>query len=199
MTILDYGLSRAQDLEALDPQPVAQDLEKDLALFTSTHAAQCKVYRQMRSYLLNRDRIWISPKQHTKPYERGPYGPICWSQHHAYTNVLWLAYLYEYLLGNFQGTKKELTVFKHDTKELWIHLNPEAPLEIMSFSSAEDIVEFAVEAGWVTEDQLVGPLGGDDAHSLVGEGSSIIEARTARADEAFVRRSPRKRTQPTER
>lgn len=191
VTILDYGLSRAQDD---DSQPIFQDLERDLSLFTSTHAKQCKVYRQMRSYLLKQDRIWLPPKQHNKPYERGPYGPIDWSQHHSYTNVLWLAYLYEYLLNNFKGPKKELANFKRHTREFWTHLNPEAPLEIMSFSSAEDIVEFAVEAGWLTEDQLVGEKG----YSQIGE-ESIIEIRTTRADEASLRRSPRKRTQPTER
>lgn len=196
MTILDYGLSRAQNLEAIDPQPISQDLEKDLALFTSVHAKQCKVYRQMRSYLLKRDRIWLPPKHHTKPYEKGPYGPIDWSQHHSYTNVLWLAYLYEYLVDNFQGPKKELAVFKRDTREYWTHLNPEAPLEIMSFSSAEDMIEFAGEAGWVTEDQLVGPPG-EEGYSQVGE-ESIIEIRSSRADEALLRRSPRKRTQPAE-
>lgn len=179
MTILDYGLSRAQDLEATDPPPIAQDLEKDLSLFTSTHAKQCKVYRQMRSYLLNHDRIWLPPKRHTKPHEKGPYGPIDWSQHHAYTNVLWLAYLYAYLLDNFQGPKKELAVFKRETREFWTHLNPETPLSIVSFSGAEEIVEFAGEAGWVTEDQLVGPSG-EEGYSQVGE-ESIIEIRPSRS------------------
>lgn len=166
-------------------------------MFTSTHANQCNVYRQMRSYLLKRDRIWLAPKQHNKPYQRGPYGPICWSQHHAYTNVLWLAYLYQYLLDHFEGSSKQLARFKRETREFWTHLNPEAPLEIMSFSSAEDIVEFAAEAGWVTEDQLVGPSG-EEGYSQMGE-ESIIEIRSTRADEAFLRRSPRKRTHPTER
>lgn len=185
MTILDYGLSRAQ---GADSQPLSQDLEKDLSLFTSTHAKQCQVYRQMRSYLLKRDRCWLPPKNHYKPYQKGPYGPISWAHHHTYTNVLWLAYLYQYLVDNFQGPKKELAVFKQDTREFWLHLNPNAPWEIMSFSSAEDIVEFAVEAGWVTEDQLMG----DHDCSHIGE-QSIIEVRSATDDDAWLRRSPRKK------
>ncbi len=56
ITILDYGLSRAEspasDEAAL---PVAYDFEKDLGIFTSTHAPQCKVYRRMRSFLLRGD------------------------------------------------------------------------------------------------------------------------------------------------
>lgn len=196
MTILDYGLSRAEDINSLDFTPIANDLERDLSLFTSTHAEQCNVYRQMRSYLIHSDRIWLPPKAHTNPYETGPYGtPISWYSHHPYTNVLWLAYLYEYLLANFQGGRKELSVFKRETQELWTHLNPESALEIMSFSSAEDIVAFAVEAGWIIEGQLVGSAT-DEEFSVIGE-ESIIEIRSAQADdEAHLRRSPRKRARP---
>ncbi|KAF3770521.1 hypothetical protein M406DRAFT_12978, partial [Cryphonectria parasitica EP155] len=157
VTILDYGLSRAEDTNSPDVAPVANDLERDLSLFTSTHAKQCKVYRQMRSYLINGDRLWLPPQEHNEPYEKDLHGsPISWLRQHPYTNVLWLAYLYEYLTTNFQGPEKELTAFQKQSQEFWTHLNPESPLEIMSFSSAEDIVEFAAEAGWITEEQLAG-------------------------------------------
>lgn len=191
VTILDYGLSRAEDTTQDNPIPIAHDLEKDLSLFTSTHAKQCRVYRQMRSYILKGDRIWLPPKYHNKPHEKGVNGPISWRQHHAYTNVLWLAYLYEYLVKNFQGGRKELAVFRRETQELWAHMNPEAPAEILSFSSAEDIVEFAVEAGWITEEQLV-----DMAHEGYSqlEGESIIEIRAARTDDSQLRRTPRRRS-----
>lgn len=192
VTILDYGLSRAEDTNSLDSTPIANDLERDMSLFTSTHAKQCKVYRQMRSYLLKGDRIWLPPKAHKKPYQKGSLGtPISWYAHYSYTNVLWLAYLYDYLVANFQGSKKELSAFKRETQELWMHLDPESSLEIMSFSSAEDIVEFVAEAGWITEEQLMGSAREDESF-MVGE-ESIIEARTARADDAHLRRSPRKR------
>lgn len=195
VTILDYGLSRAEDTNSLSSTPIANDLERDLSLFTSTHAKQCKVYRQMRSYLLKGDRIWLPPKAHTKPYQKGLLGtPISWYAHHSYTNVLWLAYLYEYLVANFRGGKRELSAFKRETQEFWTHLNPESSLAIMSFSSAEDIVEFAAEAGWITEEQLMGSAR-EEGFSMVGE-ESIIEVRTARADDAHLRRSPRKRARP---
>lgn len=195
VTILDYGLSRAEDISSLDIAPIANDLERDLSLFASTHAKQCQVYRQMRSYLIKGDRIWLPPKAHNKPYEKGMCGtPISWHQHHPYTNVLWLGYLYEYLMGNFRGPKREFAAFTKDTSELWAHLNPKSPLEVMSFSSAEDIVEFAAEAGWITEEQLSGSVG-DEGYSLIGE-ESIIESRTARGDEAHLRRSPRKKSRP---
>lgn len=196
VTILDYGLSRAEDTTQINAIPIAHDLEKDLSLFTSTHAKQCKVYRQMRSYLLKGDRIWLPPKNHNKPYEKGVNGPVSWRQHHAYTNVLWLAYLYEYLVRKYQGGKKELSVFRRETQELWAHVNPEAPPEILSFSSAEDIVEFAVEAGWIMEEQLVGTLHGDGYSHLDDE--SIIEVRSVRKDEMQLRRTPRRRAQPPE-
>ncbi|KUI64530.1 Serine/threonine-protein kinase haspin [Cytospora mali] len=194
VTILDYGLSRAEDTTQVNPTPIAHDLEKDLSLFTSTHAKQCRVYRQMRSYLINGDRIWLPPKCHNKPYEKGVNGPVSWRQHHAYTNVLWLAYLYEYLVKNFQGGKKELSVFRRESHELWAHLNPEAPPDILSFSSAEDVVEFAVEAGWIMEEQLMGTAH-DDGFSQVGEGS-IIEIRASRTGEMQLRHTPKRRARP---
>lgn len=193
VTILDYGLSRAENVDDVSAQPIAQDLERDLSLFTSTHAEQCKVYRQMRSYLLKGDRICLPPKAHNKSYEKGVNGRVSWKQHHAYTNVLWLAYLYEYLVKNFKGGKKELAVFRRESLEFWTHLNPDAPPEILSFSSAEDVVEFAVEAGWIEEDQLVGQ-NGDSSFSQVGD-ESIIEIRTSWRDEVSLRRSPRRRVQ----
>lgn len=195
VTILDYGLSRAEDEDAINSAPIAHDLERDLSLFTSTHAKQCKVYRQMRSYLINCDRIWLPARAHNKPYEKSVNSrAISWHQHHPYTNVLWLAYLYDYLITNFQGDKKEMKIFGKETQELWAHLDPEASLDIMSFSSAEDIVEFAVEAGWITEAQLVS-YGVSEECSIMGE-ESIIETRVAGAEDAHLRRSPRKQARP---
>lgn len=193
VTILDYGLSRADDIDSQDGAPIASDLERDLSLFTSTHAAQCHVYRQMRSYLIEGDRIWLGPKAHNKPYQRGHLGrPISWLQRHPYTNVLWLAYLYEFLVSHFSGSKRELAAFAKETREFWAHLNPESPLEVVSFASAEDIVEFAAEAGWITEHQL---LAGGEGSSYMEEESSIIGLRSGRrgVDDGYCLRSPREK------
>jgi serine/threonine-protein kinase haspin len=160
ITILDYGLSRAQgDLESEESQPVAYDLEKDLSLFASEHAPQCRVYRQMRSFLLRGDRVCLPPKGHKTAYADGIDGPISWAQHEPYTNVLWLAYIYDYIVRNFQGPKKELNAFKKTTKDFWLHLDPEADDSIPGFASASDIVMFAVESGWIDPDQLTGGRG----------------------------------------
>ncbi|KAI9166798.1 Serine/threonine-protein kinase haspin [Paramyrothecium foliicola] len=154
ITILDYGLSRAEDLSVDEGQVVALDLERDLSLFTSTHAPQCKVYRQMRSFLLRGDRKCLPPKDHNAPYAKGVDGPLTWDAYAPYTNVLWLAYLYEYLLGHFVGDKKELAAFKKETKELWKYLNPNAKDNVPCFGGAADVVCFAVEAGWIGQEQL---------------------------------------------
>lgn len=202
ITILDYGLSRAEDMEANgnDVAAIAYDLEKDLGIFTSTHAPQCKVYRQMRSFLLEGDRVCLPPKSHTKPYESGFDGPISWTGYYPYTNVLWLAYIYQYLVDNFTGDKKELLQFRRTTKEFWSHLNPEAPRAILSFSSAGDAVRYAVEAGWITEEQLAG--GGDTIAATdsasVACNESIIEMPPLEAEDAHLRRSPRRRRQRAE-
>lgn len=190
ITILDYGLSRAEE----DGEAVAYDLEKDLSIFTSTHAPQCRVYRQMRSFLLKGDRVCLPPKSHNKPYGVGVDGErISWTRYYPYTNVLWLAYIYQYLVDNFIGEKKALTQFKRTTKEMWLHLNPDAPKTVLSFSSAGDVVRFAVEGGWVREEQLVGEgsfVDEEGATTTLNE--SIIEASTLQ--DVHLRRSPRRRT-----
>ncbi|KAH8890798.1 hypothetical protein GQ53DRAFT_746985 [Thozetella sp. PMI_491] len=197
ITILDYGLSRAEDPESLDGTSVAYDLEKDLGIFTSTHASQCKVYRQMRSFLLKDDRIHLPPKAHNTPYDHGVNGPISWSGHYPYTNVLWLAYIYQYLVVNFRGERKELAQFKKTTKEFFTHLDPDAPRSIPSFPSAAEVVTFAAEAGWITEDQLMGErsrLENSDLWSVAAS-ESIIEGRLSEAQDSYLRRSPRRLTQ----
>ncbi|KAK3322149.1 hypothetical protein B0H66DRAFT_192154 [Apodospora peruviana] len=258
ITILDYGLSRASspssdyyDDTFASPDPgeegtiVAYDLEKDLSLFTSTHALQCAVYRQMRSYLLMGDRPGrgraLPPESHTTPYKLDIVSgkPISWSEHHPYTNVLWLAYLYRFLLSHFSTcqsspshdggggkaaaaaaaradkTRREndLNVFKAVTKELWTHLNPDAPRKIQSFPTAVDVVRYAVEAGWITEEQLMDSGGSSadrsrlsvfdttDRHNSsyhCGNGDDGQregnQNSVAGDDDSHLRRSPRRRT-----
>jgi serine/threonine-protein kinase haspin len=189
ITILDYGLSRAEDSEA-----VAYDLEKDLSLFTSTHAPQCKVYRQMRSFLLKGDRVSLPPKAHNRPYDVAFDGErIDWTRWYPYTNVLWLAYIYQYLVDHYKGDRKSLAQFKRTTREMWAHLNPEAPRTILSFSSAGDVVKYAIECGWIREEQLAGEASFVDGVSVAGT-ESIIEVSTL--PDEHLRRSPRRRTRP---
>jgi serine/threonine-protein kinase haspin len=191
ITILDYGLSRANDGEA-----VAYDLEKDIGIFTSTHAPQCQVYRQMRSFLLKGDRVCLPPKAHDRPYDVGFDGAkIDWTRYYPYTNVLWLAYTYQYLVHNFRGDKKSLTRFKKETKEMWMHLDPGALKTVLSFSNAGGVVRFAVECGWIREEQLVGEGSFVDGMSVAGT-ESIIEGSTLQ--DVHLRRSPRRRTRPME-
>ncbi|KAK5664265.1 hypothetical protein OQA88_483 [Cercophora sp. LCS_1] len=191
ITILDYGLSRAADpdFDECETAPVFYDLEKDLCIFTSTHAPQCKVYREMRSFLLKGDRLHLPPSEHDTPYAPGVDGkPVSWAPHYPYTNVLWLAYVYQYLITHFKGEQKELSAFKRATKELLIHLRPDAPRHVLSFPSACDVVRYAAEAGWVSPEQLV-----DESSRLDDwEGGSIIEAKTAEAEVSHLRRSPRR-------
>ncbi|KAI1052390.1 hypothetical protein LB507_007835 [Fusarium sp. FIESC RH6] len=192
ITILDYGLSRGEDLSIDDAKPVAFDLERDLSLFTSTHAEQCKVYRQMRSFLLRADRTCLPPEAHDTPYAKGIDGPLSWDAYAPYTNVLWLAYLYEYLTSHFKGDKKELERFKKETEELWEYLDPDAGEDVPCFGCAADVVCFAVEAGWIRQEQL---NGADE--SLVEREDSIIapreEAKEVSQEQVPARRSTRRR------
>jgi serine/threonine-protein kinase haspin len=176
---------------------MAYDLEKDLSLFTSTHADQCTVYRQMRSFLLRGDRKWLAPEAHDTPYAEGVLGPLSWTEYVPYTNVLWLAYIYEYITAHFSGDEKDLRKFKRDTRELWTHLNPNAKLSTPSFGCAADVVQFAAEAGWLSEEQLMGR----DGSILIAEREDSIilsqdtEFESAEDGASRTRRSPRRRQQ----
>ena len=176
---------------------VACDLEKDLGIFTSTHAPQCKVYRQMRSFLLKGDRVCLPPKAHGIPYQSGVDGQISWMGYYPYTNVLWLAYIYQHLVKNFQGDKREVNEFKRTTKEFWSHLNPEAPRSVLSFPRAGDVVRYVAECGWITEEQLLGEESRQEEDSELPASAncneSIIEASVAEDEAAHLRRSPRRR------
>ncbi|KAI0396959.1 hypothetical protein F5Y17DRAFT_417590 [Xylariaceae sp. FL0594] len=205
ITILDYGLSRAQADAECDPssaEPIAYDLERDLSVFTSEHAPQCRVYRQMRSFLLRGDRICLPPEEHNKPYapcinvvdgnegervHEGEEGePISWSIYEPYTNVLWLAYLYEWMTDNFRGPKKEVGAFRRATRDLWRYMNPDAGPNVPGFESASDILRYAVESGWVDEDQLMG--GGGSGDEMERSALSIL----ATLDEADVKAGKRR-------
>ncbi|KAF3064391.1 Serine/threonine-protein kinase haspin [Daldinia childiae] len=196
VTILDYGLSRAHaNYEDEDSLPIAYDLERDLSIFTSEHAPQCQVYRRMRSFMLRGDRVCLPPKSHKTPYEEGIDGPICWAQHEPYTNVLWLAYIYQWMVKHFKGPKKEVNAFKRATKEFWTYLDPDAAENVPGFGSASDIVRFALESGWIEEDQLMGMR--DEVEKSILSilttndlGREIDEETFA---EAYLRRSPRRR------
>lgn len=187
ITILDYGLSRAEDLSIDLAKPIAYDLERDLGLFTSTHAAQCRVYRQMRSFLLRADRKCLPPEAHKTPYAKGVDGPLCWEAYVPYTNVLWLAYLYEYLLDNFRGDAKELAHFEEQTADMWAYLNPDADDSVPCFGGAGDIVCFAVESGWIREEQLIG----SEASMIEREDSIIVSKEDGDVDVLSRRLSKR--------
>ncbi|KAK4146212.1 Serine/threonine-protein kinase haspin hrk1 [Dichotomopilus funicola] len=169
ITILDYGLSRATDPDSsylfdedADDRVVAYDLEKDLPLFQSTHAPQCQIYRQMRSHLISHDRVpLLPPSQHTTPYPISPVTnrPISWRAYRPYTNVLWLAYF---------SDRAALRQFRRETAELRAHLDPAAPRGVLSFPSAGEVVRFAVEAGWIGEEQVVGGVWGEGGSRLEG-------------------------------
>lgn len=101
-----------------------------------------------------------------------------------YTNVLWLAYLYQYMIKAFQGDKKDLAAFKKVTKELWKYLDPDAKAGTPAFGTSAAVVRFAVEAGWIDESQLMGDIEEDREESIILSREEV--------QELGLRRSPRK-------
>lgn len=111
----------------------------------------------MRSFLMRGERACLPPSAHKKPYPAAVAvdgEPLSWDVFAPYTNVLWLAYIYQYMVKAFGGDRKDLAEFKKASKELWKHMDPEAKAGVPSFGCAADIVRFAVEAGWIDEAQL---------------------------------------------
>ncbi|KAH8744439.1 hypothetical protein F5883DRAFT_589923 [Diaporthe sp. PMI_573] len=66
----------------------------------------------------------------------------------------------------------ELAGFRREPHVFWTRLDPDAPPEILSFCSAEGVVTFAVNAGWIEKVQLV-RLNGDSSSSQIGDESII--------------------------
>lgn len=137
--------------------------------------------------MLRGDRECLPPDGHKTPYAEGVNGPLSWEAYAPYTNVLWLAYLYDYLVGSFAGDKRELARFKEKTKEMWAYLDPDAEASVPCFGSAADVVCFGVEAGWVREEQLI-----DGGSSMLDREDSILVSRDGGVDEG-LKRSPRRR------
>ncbi|KAL2124360.1 hypothetical protein VTJ04DRAFT_725 [Mycothermus thermophilus] len=154
---------------------IALDLEQDLSIFQSTHAPHCQVYRQMRSFLIHGDpTVAAGPEDHKAPYpetwvepefadfdpadndgqeplELVPGGKLTWAIYAPYTNVLWLAHLYETLTTApvWAGSQRELDKFLAETEELRACLGARALREGWGFECAGDVIRFAIEEGWV--------------------------------------------------
>lgn len=187
VTILDYGLSRASKGKTV----VAPDLSRDPALFASTHAPQCAVYRRMREAMLVLQQEEERQQQRQRRHESttsdatettatssrrrampddnscssDPYATIDWGRFNPYTNVLWLAYIYGYLTDHFCGSAQQLVNFRRETLELARLLDPDTyggGCEEDGFLSASEVVTFAVDRGWLGAEQVVaGPCGAD--------------------------------------
>ncbi|KAK1827130.1 hypothetical protein QBC39DRAFT_334466 [Podospora conica] len=186
ITILDYGLSRASDPSSPSDPPIAYDLEKDLSLFTSTHAPQCKVYREMRSFLLSGDRAHLPPEAHDVPYAPSAVAdgaPMSWAGHHPYTNVLWLAYIYQWLVTHFTGEKKALAAWKRETREMARHLDPAAPRAVLSFGNGT--TEPLLMPGSPTRNWRGSPSVSEPAAPLYSHGTPIcIDVESHHAGQA---------------
>ena len=151
----------------------------------------------MRSFMIRGDRKDMPPSAHHVPYQNGPDGlPISWTNHESHTNVLWLAYIFSYLIDNFQGPKRELSEFRRIMETFWVHLDPESDESVPPFASASDVVAYAVEAGWIAEGQLMGGVRDEAEKSIISvlswTGTAKTDLETSQIGETPLRRSPRK-------
>ena len=154
ITIIDYGLSRAK----LRNQKVAfNDLEQDLSLFRSydnreNPKMQFDNYRRMRTYLTTGERTAKPVPDNAKNINEDGYS---WKEYMPYSNVLWIRYLYFYLQRDFKkqgGEKAVLKEFLAQTKELRTRMDTRT--KEGAFGSAQEVLVYVVEQGWVSEEQL---------------------------------------------
>ncbi|KAG4218374.1 hypothetical protein PC116_g33146 [Phytophthora cactorum] len=94
------------------------------------------------------------------------------------------------MVKHFKGPKKEVNAFKRATKEFWTYLDPDAPDNVPGFGSASDIVRFALESGWIEEEQLMGVR--DEVEKSILSVLTANEIDEETFAEAYLR-SPRRR------
>jgi len=159
ITLLDYGLSRAT---LPNNETVFFDLEKDLEIFRGDarlhNTLQFETYRRMRTYLFTSTRTCHPKRWHDDASRKLNNGHI-WEEFIPYTNVLWIRAIIHYLIKTWTGNKDVLQRFKRDILELEHRLHPRVAVENGGFETAHGVLEFIVEQGWVTEQQLEGTDG----------------------------------------
>lgn len=182
VTLIDYGLSRTR-LES--GEIIYKDLETDPDLFQATETGvagvQFDTYRRMRTHMITGTHS-MQPKAWHKANGSSISSVIAspWKDHMPYTNVLWIRYILHYLLKTYQdrpggltsSARREFNLFVTAIKELQKRLNTKTKIENGAFTSAQDVLAFALQERWVTEQQLE-QYGVDE--SSLGEISSLIE------------------------
>jgi len=160
ITILDYGLSSAT---LPNGDRVYLDLDNDLALFRGPSKPQFDTYRRMRTHLFTDKRTHNKIDWHTDESRLLNNGHT-WSEYIPYTNVLWIRYLLQYAIQAWSGSPEDLDTFKGDIDELQHRLKPQTTVKNGGFETAEQVLEYALEKGWITAEQL--ERYGSDASSL---------------------------------
>lgn len=81
-----------------------------------------------------------------------------WAEFTPYSNVIWLRYLLSYLIKTgkkqVEGGPKTMSDFTQDTKELQSKLHVRTLPENGAFSTAQEVLEYVAQKGWVSQEQL---------------------------------------------
>lgn len=105
--------------------------------------------------------MWQS-KYHTEDSFRNANPPRSWSDYIPYTNVLWLRYLLMMLLGKLKHDGADPNIAKSleaDIKAMKTRFDFRTKVENGAFSTAQDVLVWMIEQGWVTDDQIAGEDG----------------------------------------
>lgn len=171
VTLIDYGLSRAK---LPTGEVMYYDLEDDLVVFRGEDGKpQYDTYRRyvcfldsnfkiytnnflsMRSHLFTGRHNMFKRNWHTEE-SRAKNNGHTWAEYVPYTNVLWLKYLFGWLRTQYL---KRIALENHT--DVWYNIPGVRELTrrfdfrtVEGFDSATDVLIFAIEKGWITNEQI---------------------------------------------
>ena len=116
----------------------------------------------MRCHLFTGDRIHYKREWHTEA-SRSQNNGHTWKEFAPYNNVLWIKYILGFLTKRFKASgpktekaRKDLQVFDAETKELKTKLSVQTSVSKGGFSTAGEVLQYVVQKGWVSEEQVMG-------------------------------------------
>jgi hypothetical protein len=123
------------------------DLEDDLTLFQAGDSLQSQMYQRMRTWLFLRKNMITHP---ALPLKR-QLGRESWSDFIPYTNVIWLHYILDFIIGKYTTDNQDrlVNIFKGQVAELRELLDPEREADEGGFISASEVFWHCCNQGWL--------------------------------------------------
>ena len=116
----------------------------------------------MRCHLFTGERIHHNREWHNEA-SRGKNNGHTWKEFCPYSNVLWIKHILGFLIKRYKGlgpqtieAKTALHEFEKETKDLKFRLNVKTSVDKGAFSTAAEVLQYVIQKGWVSEEQVMG-------------------------------------------